>query len=68
LDKAEILADKVRREQLTDMLERNVFWWGNRSEWGQMFQYEIIDRGLVSKGSEEEAARQIMEDRLNGNA
>jgi hypothetical protein len=66
MDKEEILGDKAHRKYLEDMLERNVYWWKNRSEWGQMFQFEIIDRGLTTKGSpEEEALRQLMEERLN---
>jgi hypothetical protein len=68
MDKDQILGDKIHRKYLEDLLERNVFWWRNRSEWGQMFQYEVLDRKLITNPEEEAAARQIMEDRLNGNA
>lgn len=51
-----ILADDVHRAYLQQMLERNVYWWGERSEWNQMFQFEVLDRGLIRKWSAEHLA------------
>lgn len=36
---------------LERMIAGNVTWWQNKNEWGQMVQHEILDRGLVTKGS-----------------
>lgn len=55
--------DPVHRDYLERMLDRNVLYWHNRDEWDLMFQYEILDRGLVQiDGVEHKALLELLEE------
>jgi hypothetical protein len=67
LDREVDKLSEEHRKFLREMLERNVLWWKNRAEWDLMLQYEILDRKLVTKDSNEhKALLELLEEARNG--